>query len=470
MSAQDSEKAVQLLIPPSPFAEVAMPNGRDRLLAGAAASEDSWRTNRYRVWRDVGVWLTFAAFAPYLSKSLGIRTEHVLIYAVGSLGLLRLLTSRVRRPTYIVPVVAFFGIAVIWALFVTFMSTSNDADTLRVIADADHYLRPLCIVIGLIAWIEADYHTASVVSLERICKLLLVLLGINAFLVAVSLFVDVGWFFQPFRPENISSQNVADLAAELGRFTGVFNLPFEAGVAYSLGLFAWAYLYLGEGASKPYAFAHLGLALLVVGGLMPVSKAFLLGGLPLFLIYWVASGGLGKAVGIRAWPILAIAIIAITIVLPSWLGTDFLVGQYQKVISGDSGLVSSLSAGRFGESGMVSGPFLKTAAEAPLTGFGLGMVRILDSAYLLFFVHGGTVPLFGYVVLLGWVITRGLQYAASSREGRILTLIGVYMVGAGLGAPVASVVRASTVLWVMVSLLLIGIAGSQRDQGHRLRF
>lgn len=414
--------------------------------------------------KDLGVWLTLAAFSPYLVKSIGIRIEHIVVYGLGIGGALRLMTSRFRRPTYAVPVIGFFGLAVVWSLLVTFVRVGNDSDTIRVVADADHYARPLMIVIALVAWIETDHRRWALASFRRICSLLLFILAMNAVIVAVSLFANVDSIIEPFRPDNVSSLNVADLAAQLGRYTGVFNLPFEAGVAYSLGLFAWAYLFLGRDASKPYAVAHLALALVVLGGLLPASKAFLLGGLPLFLVYWLAAGGAARLASVRTLLAVAASVVGITLIVASWSGSDFIEGQYREIVSGDSGLLSSLSAGRFGEGGAVSDPFRIAATEAPGTGLGLGLFRVLDSAYFMYFVHGGIMPLIAYVALLAWLAKVGMQHALVAREGRTLVLLAVFMAGAGFGAPVASVLRSSTVLWTMITLLLVGLSGRRQSR------
>jgi hypothetical protein len=409
---------------------------------------------------DMGLWLAAAAFGPYVLKGVGLRADHIAIYIVGVVGILRLLTSRNRRSFNPLPIVGFFGLTLVWALFVTFLTNSDDATMGRVIADVDHYMRPAMIVLGLVGWLDSDPRRRAQQSLRRVCIAVVVMLSISAVLASLSLFMDVGALLDPFRPISTTSDpNVADQSLQMGRHVGVFNQPFEAGVAYTLGLFAWAYLYTGSGSKQPGPFPLVGLALIMLGGALPVSKAFLLGGLPLFLIYWVSSGGLAATVRVSTLPVVAVAVFGIVTIFASWSGSEFISSQYQDIFS--DGLVSSLSAGRFGDEGVVSSEFTQVAQESPLTGIGLGRVRVLDSAFFMYFVHGGVLPLLAYIGFLAWLIGIALQNRSPRRESSILLLVGIYVAGASFGAPVSSIVRSSTVLWVMVSLILIALSSNE---------
>jgi hypothetical protein len=412
-----------------------------------------------------------AAFGPYLLKSMGLRLEHVVIYAVGCIGIVKLATTRERRPVYVGPVLAFFGVAALWALIVTFAQPIYEADTVRVFTDLDHYLRPPLIAIAVVAWIgSSTYETeaataslAAMASLRRLSRIVIALLVVNTVITALSVFFDLGSLLEVFRPlSSAASPNVADRAALGGRFTGIFNQPFEAGVAYSLGLFCWAYLYIGRQARRPYAMAHVSLALLMFGGLLPVSKVFIFAGLPMFLVSWLLGGGLGAALRLRTLPIVVLLVYAFALALATWPGSDLLT-RLPETVTGDGDVVTSLSAGRFGNEGLVSQAFRSAATEVPLTGFGLASYGPLDNAYFMFFIHGGAVPLLGYLALICWLALSGLRAFASSAEGRGLVLLVILIAGAGLGAPVASIPRASTVLWSIVTLLLVAI---YRDQSH----
>lgn len=414
---------------------------------------------------DMGIWLVVAAFLPYLVTSSGLRGEHLVAYSVGLVGVGRLLVSRIRQPVYLGPIVAYFGLSAIWVLFVTLSATVYEADTVRVIAEADYYVRPAMIALGITAWVASDHRERPLRSLRRSLAVLLSLLAVNAVVSATSLFADISWVLAPFRAlSTAANPNVADLALQNGRFSGIFNQPFEAGVAYSLGLFAWAYLFVGKGSRTPRASGYLVLALLVVGGVLPASKAFLLGGLPLFLVYWTAGGGLLGIIRPRNLPIVAAAAIGIVFVIANWTGGTVLIDSYQEAAARSTSLVSFASAGRFGGEGLVASQFGRVALEAPLTGFGLNSLEPLDSAYLMYFVHGGMLPLLGYLVLLGWLVGVGMRSAVATREGRLLLFVVVYMIGAGLGAPVASTARSSTVLWTIVDLLVIVLAQAKSDR------
>ena len=84
-----------------------------------------------------------------------------------------------------------------------------------------------------------------------------------------------------------SPGSVAANAAGNSRFTGIFNQPAEAGVAYGVALFCL--IYLAQRREIRAGTTALCAAALITGGILTVSKVFLLGALPLAVMMTLRS-------------------------------------------------------------------------------------------------------------------------------------------------------------------------------------
>jgi O-antigen ligase len=106
--------------------------------------------------------------------------------------------------------------------------------------------------------------------------------------------------------------------------------------------------------------------------------------------------------------------------------------------------------------------------EAPVQGLGFASAVTLDNAYVEFLFQGGVIGLAGYVAVLGVMGWIGLShYVAGREEGRLLLCCFVFLVGAGVGAPVLTINRFSTAFWVFFVSLLFLIDSRQRERISR---
>jgi hypothetical protein len=148
------------------------------------------------------------------------------------------------------------------------------------------FFMPLAIIIIVTAL--PRHLTIRKVSelLLDVCNLFVLLLSVNAALTLVHVFWDVSFFFDIFLPSRdvVSGTNVWDRALNMGRYLGVFSTPFEAGIVYGLGVLCW--IYARQKQMKSTIFQQICLWLIVAGGILTVSKAFIFT-IPLFFFYVV---------------------------------------------------------------------------------------------------------------------------------------------------------------------------------------
>lgn len=273
-------------------------------------------------------------------------------------------------------------------------------------------------------------------------------------------------------PGSVSS--VAVLAAGNGRFTGIFNQPTEAGVAYGVALFCLIYL-ARRGLIKSGLLVAACAAAVVAGGVLTVSKIFLLGAVPLAVLMVLRNrrsrirvAAWTTAAGVLAW------LLAGSRVLPAWpAGSKIL-----RLAHPTGALVTVYSGQRYGTGGTLGPVVSDVLRSSPWYGFGAGGLNNVayDSLWVEVLVLGGLagVALAASVVVMlayRWTRLRGtLGGAEWALGGALLTLA----VGGSLGLPTLTANRTSTLLWLIIGMLVATEPTVSRtewsaDAGRRLR-
>lgn len=200
--------------------------------------------------------------------------------------------------------------------------------------------------------------------------------------------------------------------------------------------------------------------MLLLGGLLSVSKVFLLLAVPLF-VCWVLINRRGLPLkclrATHGWLAIGVVMVFVPLMASRWQGVNRLkktLGLADQV--GSSGFLSRLTGKRFGEADSnVLTAFSEVWENAPLQGFGFVQRRGFDNAYLEFFYQGGSVGILLYLAVLAWLGLLGCRVLSWGRsEGSMLLLILIFVVVAGLGAPVLTINRSSILLWLLLSIFL----------------
>ena len=170
-----------------------------------------------------------------------------------------------------------------------------------------------------IIWITVRQEQAEVL-LKQGATIVVWASALNGVLAVVSARQDLSAFLRHFWFSNVSlsADGVAGRAAELGRYSGVFNQPAEAGLMYGVGALVAVYCYR----HRPGRLALL-LAFIVLGGLICVSKIFIMIGLPLTLWYLWRSHRISAKVGLLlATPIIILATVLQSGYFANWIGFE----------------------------------------------------------------------------------------------------------------------------------------------------
>lgn len=413
-------------------------------LAGANADAESRR------W-TLPVLLVVASFGPYLPLPVGVRTEQVLLYGVLPFALGAVLGKRCTVLSFGPQrTLTFFlsGVA-LWTLVSTFVGPRHYLSLAKVFSHLENYLQPVAVAVVLAAGLRGETVKSAESGLRQAARALVVLLALNTGVAALSAGVDLSGILRWFAAGPGPGRTVWELAASMGRFTGVFNQPIECGLAYSLGLLAWGYL--DRTRSRTTLSHYLLLVSLLVGGVLSVSKAFIVVGLPVFLWSWLFSQRLTRLIHWRLVLMVSAGIAVVALTLAQWTGLDYFLRLFRPGGEGLAQLLELYTAGRFGVQNSV---FTQIAAHtwrtAPLAGLGFYPTKIPigDIGYLEYFVQGGLVALAGFVGALVVMLLTGLrEWKRGSESGRFLAALAGYAILVCFGGTALSVNRFSTLFW-----------------------
>lgn len=400
--------------------------------------------------------LCIAAFGPYVIPQAGVRVEHFVIY--GSFLYVLIFRMNVKWDKNIFLLMALWLAVLFWILAVSLRNLSW-APAYSLGAALDNFIQPIALITVICAAV-ARLDRAGRLNLLRVAGIAVIaMLCLNSFISILSVFYNTEPFLQYFVVLNEAGCNVMQSAVSMGRFSGIFNQPFENGVAYSIGLLAW--VYLATTSRRISSIGWIALILLIIGGFLSVSKVFILGGFPLSMLYWfwiaLSQGRIRKStlLGGIIWGLAGVA--GINLLTESWFGLEHLLRLFNlDSINADPILL--FTGGRFGaEAPSVTPMFAEIWSESPVIGFGVPLQgpAVFDNECLEFFTYGGIVGIAFYIAILAVIFRFALHGLRTDPEpGRLLMALWILIVGAGLGAPVLTINRASILLWVILVIIL----------------
>ena len=251
-----------------------------------------------------------------------------------------------------------------------------------------------------------------------------------------------------------SPGSVAVNAAGNSRFSGIFNQPSEAGVAYGLALFFLIYLaqrqQIRRGATVLCAAALIG------GGILTISKIFLLGALPIAAVMILQSPrGRVRLISCFAASAAALWLLGTADLLPSWrLGAV----TFGRLLHPSGSLVAEYSAGRYGTGGSL-GPVVSDVLHAsPWYGFGAGgLATAYDSLWVQVLVLAGIAGVILVAVVLLMLAFRlwCLRGVTEPAEWNLAGAVLVLAIGASLALPSLTANRDVTLLWLVLGILIV---------------
>ncbi len=403
-----------------------------------------------------------AAFGPYTPVS-GIRTEQVVVYGLFAVALMSLRWCRFRFTRAAVLALGLLTAAALVAVLGTVMPVPELTGFGRAsaLAGLDNLALPLAVLVTL--WTLLDLGADRERLLALVCRVVIWAMCLNAVLAYASQGHDLTPVLSRFWDNTVVGNTVTDTvagrASQLGRYTGIFNQPAEAGEMYSMALLAAIYHYRCD--LLRFAGASL---LITVGGLLTVSKVFLLVGLP--IAAWQVlrqSHGRGRRFVLLAAAAVAVAALAQSGIGPQWIGGNFLAQLLHPGANGDA--LHLYTGGRLGNSSSLHTVVAAVLHDSPWFGFGAGGLAVpYDDAWVEALCVAGLYGALLYTMLLAtlavcWLRRRVPAGSARSRLGGGLVLL---VIGASVGLPALTANRVATIAWLLIGLVLLS-PGSDID-------
>lgn len=429
------------------------------------------RNNRIRVIAGlVPTLITISIFGPRLNELL--RIEHVAIYGAAILLPLLLLYSiasqRLPDSSPIVlpiPLVQVFTILVLITAWTAISTLLNpyEPSVLEVIAQAENYVQRIAVVVSIILVLVTTQVTPSR-YLQQILLIYLSLLAVNSLLVFAMLFTNIESLVELF----VVGPYVADItqtvwwrARAVGRYSGIFGHPATAGLMYSIGLFGLIYMFETRRWTGRF---YVGAMLILIAGLLSVSKVYLLIGLPLSVAYVFVLSDIRLTLS-RGRVFVAIASTGgAGLIFSSWKGYDRLVTLVRPSVDSLAELIIFYTAGRLASTGVYFTITSEVLAHSAFFGLGFGGVTAFDSGYLEAFSQGGFIALVLYGILIVMLMKAAIAHLELP-EGRLLLVLSVFVAIASIGKPVTTANRFAPFLWMVVTMILFSFHESPGKRG-----
>lgn len=298
----------------------------------------------------------------------------------------------------------------------------------------------------MLTWLTVSIYDAPRL-LAMTSRIVAVAMAASGLLAITSIRFDLSEYLRPFWTTDAAGAfSVAANAAALGRYGGIFNQPAEAGALYSIAGLAAVYVWRDQ-LPKLAVIASL----IVIGGLISVSKIFILGGLPLILVYWMSTQRRGRKVGL----VLGLVLLAVGIVqsgvFSGWRGTNYLA----RLLDPQGGAIGFYTAGRFESGSTVSQVIAEVLKVSPVVGVGAGGWNVAyDSALVESLVVAGVIGMAMYAITLiaVFLIARKI---VDAHLRRFAYLFAILLVGAAAGFSPLTGNRVAAVAWLFIALLLL---------------
>lgn len=385
-----------------------------------------------------------SSVGPYIG--LGLRAEHVFIYGFFLMILVLFFFKASLNRTLLnslFPLLFSFLVTVFFDLI-----TGPKIREASIFSNIDNLLEPVLLIFVFSYFLNKSFDEKDFKILLNLIVVTSVITGLISIL---TIFVDLEFILRFFVADIQGEESLWKQVLSLGRYTGVFSQPLEAGIFFTGSLFSLIFL------KKTYFiknwYFYMSFIVIFIAGAISLSKNFYLLGIGMaFFLYGQLSHWTLKRY-------LSIVLIFFGVIASILLFFIFDFGNYFNSLLSlyeSDGLTSAVTAGRFGGSGITDVEILfnKFLNEGFFMGFGLGTHLPLDNGFLEFAYQGGFFSLLGYLLFLSYGIITALIKNKKASAKFLLILI-VYVFLSSIGGPVITANRANIIFIFLISATLV---------------
>lgn len=395
--------------------------------------------------------LILGAFTPYFGLALDIRWEHLFAYSAAVLIVINgraAATGSLRAARQVLTPWLILAALVTTSTAIRLTDVSGSFPTVRLLALVDSFLLPVALVLVSSVFAAVDPLRRQR-QVRHAVGFTIVLISVNSLLIVLFSVEQVDSFVRQFWANPTTAapgQTVAERALQGGRYGGIFNQPFDGGLAYALALMGWSYLFIIDPRPSPRRwFGGLtSLALILAGGVLTGSKVFAYGSVLVVAMTLLPNPGalrsrLDRAV--RGAAVAALGVVAVTAMELA------VFERYLRILGAFGSDSRTFSGGRWRSVSEYVGDVVESVSIA-----GRGWLGPQDDALIAYLQGGGVLGLLAFIAVFRAILTLSSRLPRRGPERALLIGMTAVMLGASLGAISLQVNRASSIYWIMVGL------------------
>jgi hypothetical protein len=392
---------------------------------------------------DLKTILALILACPYIFQS--IRIEHILPPLICLIYFIKAIFHKTVVPKPVI--LAFLGLNIGWVgglvNIVSFEDTTLDANPFIML---HRVISPIFIMISLLHLLSSNHQPVITSTMAiTIVGFFAGVISLCDFLFDIKNFLSY-WVY-------IEDDSVWSQSRILNRFQGIFNQPLEAGVFFSAALLSIIYQFKIKSKSKIYNLTCF--TFILIGGLLSLSKNFIILGIILSIIFAISIDLIPIYIGI----IIGLLSLSSCLLLIFTYNEDY---AYSFVKLFDEGnWLLALTAGRMGGDTEVSMLMDQIIINNQIMfGFGFGSHLPLDNGYLEYLYQGGVFSLAGYLLFILSFFPLVFQKTRDSSNKNLLLYLLLYIIAASFGGPTITANRANIAIMLLITSCTISI---QRD-------
>ena len=228
----------------------------------------------------------------YPIQGNGIRLDHIIIYFLFLIYMINFffLNKKISFHQHHLYIIFLFLLIIFLGIFSASINL-NTNNSYYFFSQIENYFQPIALIIltfFLVNSLSKYFTTSEFVT--HVMKIYLFFMCFNTILAIVMLNVGVGSYVNYIGgPLDDDGLNVISRSLPAGRSAGVFNQPIDGGVAYSIAILVWLYLFDKLKNKNSIQFFFI-LPILLVGSLLVGSKVSQFLGIIFSLFYLVSLG------------------------------------------------------------------------------------------------------------------------------------------------------------------------------------
>lgn len=407
--------------------------------------------------------ILFSTFLPYVINSIGLRFEHILIYFIFIVLLIKGEIVHFKKLKFTSVIFLLFFIIII----ISFSTAINEVNfDLEFLATFENYFQTFVLFLIFNRLLLSE-NFFSIQRMIRINLLFHILLSLNTCLVLMEVLTPYAEYVLPYFVRG-TEDGIRMSTSSMGRYMGVYDQTFISGFAYSLGLLTWIYN-LEVKRKKNILLDGLILVLILIGGFASVSKVFFIVGILLGVGLFLFVGKTKTKVMAMVFSSVFLFLLA-PVLVDNWAGFEYLQELFFGII--DESSLTKITSGRLGnETGIYS---VVLQGDFPVIfgkGFTLSNLPFFDSEFVQLFIQGGIIAIFLYflIILKNFLIWLSLKKVFLKEKALLLAVMILGLVTA-FGGPVFLMNRVRAFYFLQLFFLYKMSCSIQNNKDKRKLF